>query len=229
MVAFAQMSVSQRRRFAERFKLKNVMNAKSGTPQTKPPVGGINQESMQKQQEIPRNHHYVEPPMLTREPPKEVLQKIFGHCRKGDFQKIMVATDFSVSSSYAIDRAQRLAEQVNGELILLYVALPLADHDMSLNARDERRRAKELRRHAERMLAKQVDETLGAEANRTNARTLIIEGYAHEDIVREAVVNGVDLIVIARHGHSDSRSLPLGPTAEAVIRQAHCPVLIVGD
>lgn len=205
------------------------MNAKSETTLRRPLAVGFNQEATEEQQEIPRNHHYVEPAMLTHEPPKEVLQKIFGHCRKGDFQKIMVATDFSASSSYAIDRAQRLAEQVNGELILLYVALPLADHGMSLNARDERRRAKELRRHAERMLAKQIDETLGSEASRKNARTLIIEGYAHEDIVREAVVNGVDLIVIARHGHSDSRSLPLGPTAEAVIRQAHCPVLIVGD
>lgn len=204
------------------------MNAESETTLERPSGPGRNLEQPGEQREVPPAH-FAEPSVAAHEPPREVLQKIFGHCRKGDFQRILVTTDFSPSSSYAIDRAQRLVEQVNGELILLYVALPLADHGMSLNVREERRRAKELRRHAERMLAKQIAETLGPDANKKNVRTLIVEGYAHEDIVREAVVNGADMIVIARHGHSDSRNLPLGPTAEAVIRQAHCPVLVVGD
>ncbi|CAN5436296.1 hypothetical protein BH09VER1_BH09VER1_52220 [soil metagenome] len=210
-----------------------VMNAKFETTLERPLRLRLNQELLEERREIPSTH-YVEPPVpmseaTIREPAREVLPKAANWTRKGDFQRILVATDFSPSSSYAINRAQRLAEQVNGELLLLYVALPLASHGISVNAQEGRRRAKELRRHAEQMLAKQIEETLGPNLGGMAARTLIIEGYAHEDIVREAVANEVDMIVIARHGHSDSRSLPLGPTAEAVIRQAHCPVLLVGD
>jgi nucleotide-binding universal stress UspA family protein len=47
------------------------------------------------------------------------------------------------------------------------------------------------------------------------------------EILAEAGVTGVDLVVMGSHGRTGVRHLLLGSVADAVLRQAACPVLIV--
>jgi nucleotide-binding universal stress UspA family protein len=56
---------------------------------------------------------------------------------------------------------------------------------------------------------------------------LIVHGEAAAEIVRVARERDVDLIVISSHGRTGLGRMLFGSTAEAVVRHAHCPVLVV--
>jgi nucleotide-binding universal stress UspA family protein len=61
----------------------------------------------------------------------------------------------------------------------------------------------------------------------TEVRVVEIQAPVAEAICQEAKVLGVDIIVIASHGHSGVARLFLGSVAERVLRLADRPVLIV--
>jgi len=52
-------------------------------------------------------------------------------------------------------------------------------------------------------------------------------GNPHQEILREAEERGVDLIVVATHGHSGVEHMLFGSTADRVVRHANCPVLTI--
>ena len=56
---------------------------------------------------------------------------------------------------------------------------------------------------------------------------LIVHGEAASEIVRVAKEREVDLIVISSHGRTGLGRILFGSTAEAVVRHASCPVLVV--
>jgi len=83
----------------------------------------------------------------------------------------------------------------------------------------------------EQALTVSVEERLNAMAQRTSSevksRTAIGNGDAADGIVRLAVSEGADLIVIANHGSTGWRHLFFGSVAEKVIRLSDLPVLVV--
>jgi nucleotide-binding universal stress UspA family protein len=56
---------------------------------------------------------------------------------------------------------------------------------------------------------------------------VIVHGDAAAEIVRVAGERKVDLIVISSHGRTGLGRIIFGSTAEAVVRHASCPVLVV--
>ena len=56
---------------------------------------------------------------------------------------------------------------------------------------------------------------------------MIVHGEAASEIVRVAKERGVDLIVVSSHGRTGLGRILFGSTAEAVVRHASCPVLVV--
>ncbi len=77
---------------------------------------------------------------------------------------------------------------------------------------------------AERELPRLVecDECAGLEVEE-----LIVHGEAASEIVRVAKEREVDLVVISSHGRTGLGRMLFGSTAEAVVRHASCPVLVV--
>lgn len=55
----------------------------------------------------------------------------------------------------------------------------------------------------------------------------VLDGDPRHVIVEEARREHADLIVIGKRGHNRIQALLLGSTAEAIARDAHCPVLVV--
>jgi nucleotide-binding universal stress UspA family protein len=84
--------------------------------------------------------------------------------------------------------------------------------------------AEQLEDSAERELPKlaECDEFSGIEVEE-----MVVHGEAAAEIVRVARDRNVDLIVIASHGRTGLGRILFGSTAEAVVRHAHCPVLVV--
>jgi nucleotide-binding universal stress UspA family protein len=75
---------------------------------------------------------------------------------------------------------------------------------------------------------KQLDRLLArAKAARVRARGLLLEGIAHEQIVRTARRQRVGLIVMGTHGRTGVARFFLGSVAARVAATAPCPVLTV--
>jgi nucleotide-binding universal stress UspA family protein len=73
---------------------------------------------------------------------------------------------------------------------------------------------------------KQLLEILPPSFNRTT-ECIVEFGHPAETIIKYACENEIDLIVIATHGRTGLDRLLLGSTAEAVMRQATCPVMAI--
>jgi nucleotide-binding universal stress UspA family protein len=144
-----------------------------------------------------------------------------------EIRSILFPTDFSDCGNYALSYATSLARTFGASIICLHVIeplvpsvgysgmtepLPIADITDQLEDSAER----ELPRIAD------CEECAGLEIEE-----VIVYGDAAPEIARVARERKVDLIVISSHGRTGIGRILFGSTAEAVVRHASCPVLVV--
>ncbi len=142
-------------------------------------------------------------------------------------RSILLPTDFSECAGHALPAAASLARMWGARLICLHViepivpivgwtpiAEPLPVADISEQFADSA--ARELPKVAQR------EECVGLDVE-----DVITRGEAASEIVRIAKERAVDLIVISSHGRTGIDRMLFGSTAEAVVRYARCPVLVV--
>ena len=140
-----------------------------------------------------------------------------------NIHRILVPTDFSHYNDAALNYASRLAAESGAVLHLVYVhdtrELNSALGEASYLYAGQWEEEKHL---AERRLKRLVPTD---PAVRSEDHLLI--GIPESEIVNFALDHQVDLIVMASHGRSGISRLLMGSVAEAVMRKATCPVLIV--
>jgi nucleotide-binding universal stress UspA family protein len=146
-----------------------------------------------------------------------------------NISKILVATDFSDDSNYALSYAVEMAQRFSAELIVLHVDQPLAPVMVSelnpgLDLGAMNRIAEEQRLLALREVDKTVDRL---REKQLKVRGLLRVGAPFLEIVTTAQNENVDLIVIGTHGRSGLAHVLMGSVAERVVRKTHCPVLTV--
>jgi len=142
-------------------------------------------------------------------------------------RKILLPTDFSGCANHALPYAATIARATGATIICVHVvepivpavgysglAEPMPIADMSEQLEDSAER--ELPRFAE------CDDFNGLKVEE-----VIVHGDAAAEIVRVAVERKVDLIVVSSHGRTGLGRIIFGSTAEAVVRHASCPVLVV--
>jgi nucleotide-binding universal stress UspA family protein len=142
-------------------------------------------------------------------------------------RSILLPTDFSGCANYAVPYAATIARATGASIVCVHVIepvvpavgytgltepLPLADVSDQLEDSAE----KELPRLAE------CEELAGL-----SVEEVIVHGDAAAEIVRVASEREVDLVVISSHGRAGLGRILFGSTAEAVVRHALCPVLVV--
>ena len=75
---------------------------------------------------------------------------------------------------------------------------------------------------------REMPDVLGCEVlHGLDVEEVIAHGDAAAEIVRVANEREVDLIVISSHGRTGLGRIIFGSTAEAIVRHARCPVLVV--
>lgn len=142
-------------------------------------------------------------------------------------RKILAPTDFSRISLETLGIAAELAQHFGAELEVLHVippvpALPSDPHyNFEVPAYQEA-----LKADAERRLLEMLHGRFGSELK---ACPRVSHGDPSREIVRVAVEDGADLIVIATHGLTGWQHLVFGSVAEKVVRMAGCPVLTVRE
>ena len=142
--------------------------------------------------------------------------------RTTQFNRILMATDFSGASRNALRYAAAIAGFHGGKLYIVHVVssigytmVPGAEvQATALAARD----LKELMNNFD-----DAGESLAAEV------ALIVRqgdvAAALDEVIRE---EKIDLIVLGTHGRTGFSKLTLGSVAETVFRRVNCPVLTVG-
>ncbi len=124
--------------------------------------------------------------------------------------KIICAVDFSASSDAVVHYAAAM-QCANTEIIVLYV-VPGEEHETGLF----RMHLHEFSRYSD-MLSE----------NRARARFTVEHGEPAAVILRYAKEHHADLIMLGSHGTTAIARLLVGSTAEAVLRHATCPVVIL--
>jgi nucleotide-binding universal stress UspA family protein len=138
---------------------------------------------------------------------------------------ILVPIDFSVHSRRALKYAVPLAAQSGASLRLIYVVEPTVyPADLGFGQVVLPGVEDELRQKGAEELAELIETEIG---NRVSATATVRTGTPSKEILAEAEEAGVDLIVVATHGHSGVEHVLFGSTAERIVRKAKCPVLTI--
>ncbi|HUL34444.1 MAG TPA: universal stress protein [Candidatus Eisenbacteria bacterium] len=140
-----------------------------------------------------------------------------------NFQRILVATDFSAGARAALQCALPLARHFDSRIFLVH-AIPsgLLRYVSSVGPEEAARQAKAV---AGAEMQRLVEETGCAE----QLRSEILCGERVWPALQEfTVANSIDLIVLGTHGHTQAKKQLLGPVAEEIFRVAERPILTVG-
>ncbi len=165
------------------------------------------------------------------------------------FKRILVGCDFSPDSKLAFDYALSLAQEFQTQLYLAHVIRPTeqiqltesdyiktqgSDYinwtrseylDIQQITKDDNLSDKtDLFSRLEERLSNMVTED---SKNWCTPITTLLEGQPYKELIAYALQKEMDMIVVGVHGHSLLERFMVGSTAERVISQASCPVLVV--
>lgn len=156
-------------------------------------------------------------PVLTVRAP--TAAHIPAHPYRLNISRLLVATDFSASSKGALRTAVVLAKRLNARVVLLHAAEP------SGSLQSEPLRADDLsKKHYAQQFRKLIS---ASRADEVIPDKVVITGDPVEVILDQAKHQKADLIIVGTHGRRGMKRLMLGSVAEAVVRRAACPVVVV--
>jgi len=137
-------------------------------------------------------------------------------------QQILVPIDFSDCSLDALEFAAQVAEQFKAKVTVLHVMEPVTyGLDFTIGHAAERDKKREL------IKARLAELTRALTSCGVTADRVLCGGLPVDSILDRARVQASDLIVMGTHGRRGLAHLLTGSVAEAVLRQARCPVLTV--
>lgn len=142
-----------------------------------------------------------------------------------NFKKILCPYDFSEYADDAIKYAVKLADDDTQIVILYAIALPFVIDPNGFMYYDND--GAEIKKANDEALSKKVEAYKKQYPERKFSYKIAIENHAADLILKIQQEEKFDLIVMGSHGKKGIMRLLMGSVAEEVMREAHCPVLIV--
>jgi nucleotide-binding universal stress UspA family protein len=150
--------------------------------------------------------------------------------------KVLLATDGSEEASSATEAAVEIAQKTGSEVHVVHVYGVAPIYPLYPEATDpggaeleDPVREEELEGLSERR-AQQVLDAAAEKVQSAGARVAqahLREGGVPHEIVALAEELGVGLVVVGSRGRGGIRRALMGSVSDAVVRHAHCPVLVV--
>ncbi len=132
---------------------------------------------------------------------------------------ILYPTDFSEYSEAALQHASSLARDTGAMLMIVHVKEP-PDTFVDTGFAGYPVDVQESELLSELNLVKPSDPNIGYSQK-------LLTGDPAKEIVRCAKEEGVDMIVMGTHGRRGLKRMLMGSVAEAIVRNASCPVLTI--
>jgi universal stress protein A len=143
-------------------------------------------------------------------------------------RRVLHPTDFSKASGPAFARALDEARRQRSELVLAHVLTPVIPMAGAGEGYVAPSTYEQMAASQRAWAQKQMDRLLAkAKSARVKARGVLLEGVAHEQIVRTAKRVSAGVIVMGTHGRTGVARFFLGSVAARVAATAPCPVLTV--
>ena len=145
--------------------------------------------------------------------------------------RILLATDGSKQAELAARTAVDIAATTNSELHMVTVARHEHAHvyDLPEEPGDVQKSLYEaIERKARELLDEQVKK-IEQSGGTIPQEVHLLRGHPDREIVHLAEEIGAGLIVIGSRGQGGVRRALMGSVSDSVVRQAHCPVLIVRE
>lgn len=136
-----------------------------------------------------------------------------------DWKRICCGVDFSDISRLAMDQACYLARLFEADLFLVHV------HEAPRTTEETRGAAAKALRDAETAL-----DSLRTQAEFLACRpvtSVLLEGSPARELLRFARERDCDFVVVGTLGRTGLEHVMLGSVAARVVREAHCPVLVM--
>jgi nucleotide-binding universal stress UspA family protein len=142
------------------------------------------------------------------------------------FKRLLAASDLSIPSRHAAERAALLSKELDARLDLLHVIgrepLDRLRHLIGVSFKTVEQQMLD-NAHAEtRGVAEQLNEHYGVKAG-----VHLATGTIPETLNEQVDVTGADLLVVGARGASFMRHALLGSTAERLVRKTRQPILVV--
>ena len=142
------------------------------------------------------------------------------------YQRILVPLDGSPLSEAVLPHAEKLAQALNVEIILLHVEVaPVPEFDSHIPA------LAPMIEEIKHKLADEktyLDQTCSKlESAGVRASYLLREGDVAETIIESAEIMQADLIAMSMHGRTGVLKLLLGSVAEQVVQKSKIPVILI--
>lgn len=139
--------------------------------------------------------------------------------------RILVPTDFSVTSKHAFGYAVELNKLFKARMYLTHVLQDFTEFsEYSLSATILPQLYLEFEQNATNKLEEMVNTVVPADMH---CDTYILHGVPFYELIQFARSEQIDLIVVGSHGRTDLKHVLFGHTAEKIVKKAPCPVLSV--
>jgi nucleotide-binding universal stress UspA family protein len=155
-----------------------------------------------------------------------------------EIQHILYATDLSANSTHAMRYASKIARQNTARMTILHVVeapspttYALLSSFLEYNEM-KAKRAEQIAYHIEQ-IRKRLDQLCEKECRydpelvERVKKIEVREGFAAEEILKEARDGNCDLIVLGTHGKGALENTFVGSVARRVLRRTRRPVLVV--
>lgn len=142
-----------------------------------------------------------------------------------ELKNILFATDFSECSDAAFEYAVLIARKFNARLMILHIINEPVDlrgfyvPHISFDTLEA-----EIESGAKKMLDDFCQKRL---SESDEYQQEVIQGIPYDEIIKRAVADGCDLIVMGTHGRGGLDHLLFGSTAEKVVRKSPVPVMTI--
>ncbi|MDJ0621529.1 MAG: universal stress protein [Desulfocapsaceae bacterium] len=138
-----------------------------------------------------------------------------------EIKDIVAPIDLEGHSQKLIEYAAYMAEELNAKISFIHVVEPYpAIGEMDLGTETIKELTNMRFKHAEKYLADLATKY-------TNSTTEILKGEIVEEIIHFARKIDSGLIIIGTHGAKGIENFLLGSVAERVVKNAHCPTLVL--
>jgi nucleotide-binding universal stress UspA family protein len=142
-------------------------------------------------------------------------------------RRILMPTDFSGCANYALPYVASIARATGATIVCVHVVEPVAPA-VGYSGLAEPMPIADISEQLEDSAERELPQLAGCEDfSDLDVEEVIVHGDAAAEIVRVAGEREVDLIVVSSHGRTGLGRIIFGSIAEAVVRHASCPVLVV--